>query len=161
MVNWDAIGALSELVGAAAVVASLVYLANQIRHNSRSVEAATNHAIARGRNELNIALAANPELSDLLIRGTHDFDSLQPEERQRYNIYIISVLNIFEDAYVQYSKGLASRESWEENLSALTRQFSQPGARKWWRDHAHTYVMSSGFRKEIDSAIREQREPAA
>lgn len=36
--NWDAIGAIGEVVGALAVVISLVYLALQIRQNSRQVE---------------------------------------------------------------------------------------------------------------------------
>ena len=156
MVNWDAVGAIAELGGAAAVMASLVYLANQIRHSSRSVEAATNHAIARGRNELNIAIAANPELSEILVRGGRDYASLQPGERQRYDLVVISSLNIIEDAYVQYSKGLVSRESWEENLSVLSRQFAQPGAREWWRDRAESFVMSSAFREEIDAVIRDQ-----
>ena len=161
MVNWDAVGAIAELVGAAAVVATLVYLANQIRHSSRSVEAATSHAIARARNEVNIAIAVSPELSDLLVRGGRDYASLQPEERQRYDLIAISGLNIMEDAYVQYSKGFASRESWEENLTILSHQFAQPGAQEWWRDRAEFFAMSSAFRREVDSAVRKRREPAA
>ena len=31
--NWDAIGAIAELLGAVGVIASLVYLAGQIRHS--------------------------------------------------------------------------------------------------------------------------------
>ena len=33
--NWDAIGAIGEMIGAAAVVASLLYLALQTRANAR------------------------------------------------------------------------------------------------------------------------------
>jgi hypothetical protein len=33
-VNWDAIGAMAELVGAAGVIFSLVYLARQIRQSN-------------------------------------------------------------------------------------------------------------------------------
>ncbi|MFT4562959.1 MAG: hypothetical protein ACI9BW_002710 [Gammaproteobacteria bacterium] len=36
--NWDALGAISELVGALAVVATLVYLAIQIRQNTKQIE---------------------------------------------------------------------------------------------------------------------------
>ena len=43
--NWDAIGALGELAGATAVVLSLVYVAVQIRDNTRSQQAATYHAM--------------------------------------------------------------------------------------------------------------------
>ena len=31
--NWDAIGAIAELAGAIGVIASLIYLARQIRQN--------------------------------------------------------------------------------------------------------------------------------
>ena len=37
--NWDAIDAIGEILGASAVVASLVYLAVQIRHNTKQVDA--------------------------------------------------------------------------------------------------------------------------
>ncbi len=35
--NWDAIGALGEIAGAVAVFASLVYLALQMRQNTRAI----------------------------------------------------------------------------------------------------------------------------
>jgi hypothetical protein len=35
--NWDALGALGELVGAAAVLATLVYLSIQVRANSLQI----------------------------------------------------------------------------------------------------------------------------
>ena len=39
--DWDALGAIAELAGALGVIASLIYLGTQIRHNTRasSVEA--------------------------------------------------------------------------------------------------------------------------
>ena len=43
--NWDAIGAVGEILGAAAVVATLVYLAQQIRRNAKSVEGSSIQAI--------------------------------------------------------------------------------------------------------------------
>ena len=50
--NWEAIGAIGELLGALAVVVSLLYLAVQIRQNSRivkgtSVQAITQFALVR------------------------------------------------------------------------------------------------------------------
>ena len=38
--NWDAIGAIAERLGAIGVVVSLLYLATQIRQNTKSVRAA-------------------------------------------------------------------------------------------------------------------------
>jgi hypothetical protein len=47
--NWDAIGAVAELLGALGVIASLVYLGRQINHNSEIVQASTNQAVADSR----------------------------------------------------------------------------------------------------------------
>ena len=38
--NWEAIGAVGETVGALAVLVTLVYLAVQIRQNTKAVQAA-------------------------------------------------------------------------------------------------------------------------
>ena len=43
-VNWDALGAIAELVGAIAVLATLIYLTLQIRQNSRALEKSNIHA---------------------------------------------------------------------------------------------------------------------
>jgi hypothetical protein len=39
-VNWEAISAIGQLVGAFAVVVSLIYLANEIRSNARATRLA-------------------------------------------------------------------------------------------------------------------------
>ena len=44
--NWEALGALSELIGAIAVVLTLIYLAVQIRQNTRAIRLGTNHAVS-------------------------------------------------------------------------------------------------------------------
>ena len=36
--NWDALGAIGELIGAVAVIATLVYVAAQVRENTKSLE---------------------------------------------------------------------------------------------------------------------------
>jgi len=43
--NWDAVGAIAELIGATAVVLTLVYLSIQLRQNTRAVEHATERGV--------------------------------------------------------------------------------------------------------------------
>ena len=43
--NWEALGAISELVGALAVIATLLYIALQIRQNTKAIRGATLNAI--------------------------------------------------------------------------------------------------------------------
>jgi hypothetical protein len=73
--NWEAIGAIGEAVGAVAVVASLVYLAVQIRQNTKSVQAATFQSIAEGLADASYRLIDPPPVTQkadwfLLFVGT-------------------------------------------------------------------------------------------
>jgi hypothetical protein len=45
VVDWNAIGAIGEMLGAVAVVITLLYLSKQIRQNTRSVQIAVNSLI--------------------------------------------------------------------------------------------------------------------
>ena len=50
--DWNAVGALAEAIGAAGVILSLLYLASQVRQNTRFSRAATRQALADGAQRL-------------------------------------------------------------------------------------------------------------
>ena len=75
--------AVAELAGAVGVIASLVYLATQIRHNTRagSVEARlTATGMATSFVDM---LIRNPELNNLFMRGRESTEDHSIEEYQR------------------------------------------------------------------------------
>jgi len=63
--NWDAIGAISEGLGAIAVFATLIYLAVQVRH--ARAEVARNVTLSRtnAARELNLALALDERIGSI------------------------------------------------------------------------------------------------
>ena len=72
-VNWEAISAIGQIVGAIAVVVSLIYLAREIRSNARSARIASLHDVNRWLGEL----VEHPHLGELYYRGIQDFRSLK------------------------------------------------------------------------------------
>ena len=58
--NWEAIGALGEIVGAVAVIATLVYLAIQIRQVINSVQGATELEAAKLFSDYHAQIAKSP-----------------------------------------------------------------------------------------------------
>ena len=66
--NWEALGAVAELLGAIGVIASLFYVASQIRRNSESVEAATARALTDATQTRLLAAAQNSTLAVALPR---------------------------------------------------------------------------------------------
>jgi hypothetical protein len=67
--NWDAIGAIGETVGAVAVVISLVYLAIQMRSQNRETRLSTINSSLTTWNSLMAMVAENSELADIWNRG--------------------------------------------------------------------------------------------
>ena len=58
--NWEAIGAIGEIIGAAAVVVSLIYLATQIRTQNNEARLAATHEILVGfRESLRVFTSGN------------------------------------------------------------------------------------------------------
>ena len=89
------LGALGELVGAVAVVLTLLYVAAQIRQNTRSLRSATSFAVNQALAEINGRWVSNPDgFTDLWLRGCADLDSLTPLERERFSRQAYDLLNL-------------------------------------------------------------------
>jgi hypothetical protein len=65
--NWDAIGAIGEALGAGAVFITLIYLAVQVRHARAEVARSVVHSRTTAAREHNLALALNERI-DLITR---------------------------------------------------------------------------------------------
>lgn len=84
--NWDAIGAVGEVVGAAGVIISLLYLAVQIRGDARAKRAATVHDQSTAFRDFLKTLATDEDLADVYLRGLRDFSSLQDADLVRAKV---------------------------------------------------------------------------
>ena len=109
--NWDAIGAIGEIVGAIAVVATLIYFAIQMRQYTTGLRSATFNATMQEFNQINVA-QLDPALADLLDRGMEDLDSLSPTEKYQFGWIVRTYINIWENMYQQYLEGACSESYW-------------------------------------------------
>ena len=65
--NWEAIGAVGEILGALAVAVTLIYLARQTRENSRAVKASSAREVTLAESQWHGELARDPELKRILM----------------------------------------------------------------------------------------------
>jgi hypothetical protein len=126
--NWEAIGAIGEVAGAAGVVATLIYLAVQIRQNTRSVEAATYQSVAESLADASYRLLNAPSSPIdrlLLFIGTiRRYENLHfqvrrgnllPSDVEGFVTSLVAYLN------VPHEDGFEPRELW-----AATRSLFHP-----------------------------------
>lgn len=133
IVNWDALAAIAELLGAFGVLVSLLYLAAQIRQNTAWLR---QQAFQMGTNEVRrwaAGLSSSRETSEIFIKGQRDFDSLDASERVRFTMLIFELCSVW-GTYQTYSGHdlLGLRESAEVSIGAWIRQGWFP---KWWKQN--------------------------
>jgi len=150
-VNWEAAGAIGEIVGAAAVVVSLIYLALQIRTQNREARAASVHQVLHEYSEA-ISKLHEPELADVWVAAIEDFDSLSPSQRLRFVIYLMVAVRSFEDAYFQWREGRLEDSVWRPLLTSLLDVKSTEAFVRFWELRRHQ------FRPEFADYIDAQEE---
>ena len=136
--NWDAIGAIGEILGALAVVTSLLYLATQIRGQNREAKVAAVHDISQALGN-HVSQLQDPEKTELLVEAMSGWDDFSPTSRLRFIGFFIPALRIFEDGYFQWRQGRLEEATWNTMIAQLTDFMDNEGARKCWEMRKHQF----------------------
>ena len=132
--NWEAIGAVAEVVGAAGVIASLLYLGIQIRQSTRTEQARAYQDIFSGFTAQNLEMFGAENI-DLIISGMRDFNSLSGGDRLRFDHLMMGYFNVLEATIFSNSAfllGDGTMENWSYALR--TRFLPYTGVRDWWSE---------------------------
>ena len=97
------LGNLSDLIAAVATVATLIYLAQQIRRNAKSVEGASALSIV----ELEITtFALKAQYANVYRRGCANILDLDDDERVVFEQVVASEMSLFSTVFIQVQNGL-------------------------------------------------------
>jgi hypothetical protein len=132
-VNWVAIGAIGELIGGAAVIATLIYLAIQLRQNTKGIRAQAYYNVVSGKNALYRELASNRELFSIVGQGlaaNPPFDTIMDGARTHLIFY--AFMNEFETTYLLYKAGAVEEEIWLRDKAQMAGMIGFPGMIDWW-----------------------------
>lgn len=147
-VNWEAAGAIGEIIGAAAVVLSLIYLASQIRTQNRETRAASVHQVLHEYSAA-ISRLQEPEMADIWVAAIEDLDSLSESQRLRFVVYLMVAVRSFEDAYFQWREGRLEENIWRPLLTSLLDVKSTEAFTRFWELRRHQFRPE--FAEYIDS----------
>ena len=131
--NWDAIGAVGEIVGALAVVVTLLLLVRQMRQNSIAIRSQTHDSAMRGYNELNALVASRSDLAEMFQRGQEDPESLDATERIQFTFLLGSYLNQTETLFRMFESRILSEQEWHRFAAVIAQIMSTPGGQQFRR----------------------------
>lgn len=158
--NWDAVAAIADVVGAAGVIASLLYLAQQVRDGTRASSVEAKLASSRMYTDFIAMLVQKPELNDIFLRGRKDIETLSKKEYMRFSNMAFIAFSFFSAAYFQRSRRTLSDSDWFELKAIILYWVISKGFQSWWRKLGHL-IYDGPFAEFIESEIRRANEASA
>jgi len=110
--NWDAVGAVAELVGAAVVVLTIFYLASQIRNAEKATRILAVARTAEATDSWLSGIVNDSELCSVYFRGLRSYPELKDTEQERFRMLLVQYFRAVEGAWTQRELGMMSDEQW-------------------------------------------------
>jgi hypothetical protein len=144
------LGSLGELIASLGVLVTLIYLAIQMRQNTKAVRLNTAHAITEEFQEIFSLLASNRGLSEVFVEAAQN-EELSGVSRVRYNTYMGSTLRAYENAYLQNREQAINLDHWAGLTRMMIDITALPAFPIFWADRKHWF--SDGFQVHMDTNI--------
>lgn len=127
------LGSLGELIAAVATIATLGYLAIQIRQNTTSVRAASRFDVASGWRAHNRQML-DPAVNRAYVKGLHAYPDMPYDERNQFGNLIGDHSVFFQGAFALYEEGQLDRQTYEDYLIWFACQVVTPGGNAFWKE---------------------------
>jgi hypothetical protein len=146
--NWEAIGAVGEILGVIAVVVTLIYLAIQIRHSTAQARASMTKDLFLATRSATFEIAGNPELGQIMaeIRGNEI-------GLQRQDMFYQSFFRLYEIVVTLFNQGFVDRGIYESYVATI-RMFcaTEPFEDYWARNRQ---IFQEEFRAFVEAQLQD------
>lgn len=123
---------LSQSIAAVAVIASLLYLAQQVRQAERVQRATMQQGRADRTSQASLA-SANPELARVFRKGAAGDPELTRDEFTQWMLMCRALFLSGEDSFLQHETGMLSDGAFNSYVAGVKFYFSMPGMRVAWK----------------------------
>ena len=158
--NWEAAGAIGEIIGAIAVVATLTYLAIQIRTSRIGAATVATYSAMEGFSRWRTNIMQNPKITAALVKANNS-ETLDAEEQ-------LQLQNLADELFILVAVGATESEQWSSidrdsiDFAYLRLVFEEnPGLVQFWtRYKPIAAAVSIEYVKAVDDLIQELQNDA-
>lgn len=152
--NWDAIGAVGEIIGALAVIASLLYLAIQIRQSNMYARMeARQRMIEHVSKELN-AQMLDPDITYANVKE----EALTETEQAKLSFFWINFMRQRELEWYLYKDSAIDEDIYRSYHEVIPIHIGTERGKRWW-SAVGRYAFNTDFVADVDLML-ERSEPS-
>lgn len=157
--NWDMLMAIGQLAAVVIGIPSLIYLAVQIREQTKERRQAAVNALTVQWGDLTRAFHESAEFSALYLRGVQSFHGLDAVSKLRFSAFQNRFFKNFEAMYYSRRDGILTAELWGEIERTMSDFLAYDGVRQWWETRKHWHTEEFG--RVVEAIIARSPEPTA
>ena len=136
--NWEAIGAIGELVGGLVVILSIFYLARQIKQNTKQTQLASAQAI-NSSNDSAFDPIYIPENTQVFTRGQLSYSNLSEEEKILFDMLMTRLVASFDTTTFQHKNGAFDADLYRGLARFMSSFTSSPGGAEWLETRSESF----------------------
>ena len=154
--NWEAAGAIGEIIGALAVVLSVIYLSFQIKKQTDESRLAATRELSALTMGLMDTLLANPELIIRYGKAVQRYDDLPNEERLWATWLFQRMFRVMEQQLMHSKNSHVEKVYFESVEKTILEMLSFPGVQQWWEKSS--YLFSEMLRDYVNQQMKVAKE---
>lgn len=147
-VNWDAISAIAEILGAVVVVASLIYVGRQVGQNTAMMRVGAASETMERDYDLVLPLIESHEVTEIWLKGDHRLDELSEADRQRLLFFERRAIMLWDHNYQLRMQGLFPDSNWHNQNWIIQNIGQRQSLREAWRLFKDSHEIS--FQEYVD-----------
>ena len=149
--NIMELGAIGEFVSGVAVLATLVYVALQLRASNRQIGANSYQAGIIDRGRWIESVCVDDQLAEAFRDGVHRYGQRTPREDMKFHGIMMGSLMSFASGLQLYTTGLLPKEDFRIWELDLVRVLRTPGAARWWTTASPRFLPS--VKRHVDRLL--------
>ena len=169
-ISIDAIVNTAEIVGGVAVIASLLFVARQMRENNKSAREANYIQVMQHNKDMGRLIGSDVGMANLYRRGCDDFIGLSPDERWQFGSLMMAMFCDFNQQHTLYNKGRLDQQFWNAIEHNMNFYLDRRGVRDWWRsqpfkfdlsfiEYVNVYLETQSYHEKDEAALQSEVSP--
>lgn len=147
---------LSQVVAAAGILASLIFVGLQVRQNTRSQRVVAVNSLTAAIAAINVPAMESPALGEALSRVFQDWESAATrEQRIIAHYFLFSFFKLSESAWYQHRNNVLDEQQWIGWDTLLRWTYHSEGIKAGWWPHRR-----NAYSPEFQAYLTQTEKPA-